>query len=112
MRTFLFFAVLFAMFIFAIVAGYKPSLIEEQYNKIKEPIATHFAEKREAAWREAKDKEWLAWEKKISLPSDCVNPRSSIREMECKGLLQNKTNTFERIWADKVASGWKPDGVD
>jgi hypothetical protein len=40
----MFFAVLFAMFIFTIVAAYKPSIIEKEYNKIKEPISRHIAE--------------------------------------------------------------------
>ena len=112
MRTFLFFAVLFGMFIFAIVAGYKPSMIEKEYNRIKEPIEKHFAEKRAEAWRVAKDREWHIWENKIRLPADCANPHSAICEMECKNQWQIQANTFEQIWAGKVASGWKPDRVD
>jgi len=112
MRTFLFFAVLFAMFIVAIVAGYKPSMIDKEFNRIKEPIEKHFAEKRDEAWRAAKDKEWQVWKKQIRLPADCANPRSALREMECKNQWQSQADTFERIWANKVASGWKPEGVD
>lgn len=112
MRTFLFFAILFGMFFFTIVAGYKPSMIEKEYNRIKEPFEKHFAEKRAEAWRVAKDREWRTWEKKIRLPADCANPRSAIREMECKNQWQVQADTFERNRADKVASGWKPEGVD
>jgi hypothetical protein len=112
MRTFLFFAVLFAMFIFAIVAGYKPSMIDQAYNQIKEPVERHFAEKQAEAWRAAKEKEWQAWQKQIHMPSDCASPRSAIREMECNNQWQEQANTFERIWANKVAIGWKPAGVD
>lgn len=112
MRMFLFFAALFAMFVFAIVAGYKPSMIDKEYNRIKEPIEKHFAEKKAEAWRLAKDREWDAWAKQIRLPADCSNPRGAVREMECKNQWQLQANTFERTWANKVASGWKPEGID
>jgi len=112
MRTYLFFAVLFAMFIFTIVAGYKPSMIEKEYNRVKEPIEKHFAEKQAEAWRVAKNSEWEAWSKQIRLPADCANPSSAVREMECKNQQQLHASKFERIWKNKVASGWKPEGVD
>ncbi len=112
MRTFLFIAVLFAMFIFAIVAGYKPSMIEKEYNQIKEPIKRYIAGKNAETWRLAKDKEWQSWSKRIELPADCANPRRAIRELECKNLWQIQANTFENIWAEKVSKGWKPDGID
>ena len=63
MRTFLFLAALSAMFIVAIVAGYKPSMIDKEYNRIKEPIEKHFAERQAEAWRVAKNREWEAWAK-------------------------------------------------
>jgi hypothetical protein len=112
MRTFIFFAVLFAMFIFTIVAGYKPSMIEKEYDRIKEPIDRHFAEKRAEAWQLAKENEWQAWSKNIKLPADCSKPRSAMRELECKNQWQLQVNTFDKIWDEKVSSGWKPDGVD
>jgi hypothetical protein len=112
MRIFLFFAVLFAMFIFTIVAAYKPSMIGKEFDRIKAPIEKHFAEKRDDIWRAARDKEWQAWKKQIRLPADCANPRSSLREMECKNQWQLQAGTFERNWANKVAGGWKPEGVD
>jgi hypothetical protein len=46
MRTFLFLAALLAMFVFAVVAGYKPSMVDKEYQRIKEPIEKHFAEKK------------------------------------------------------------------
>jgi hypothetical protein len=112
MKTFIFFAVLFAMFIFTIVAGYKPSMIEKEYNRIKEPIEKNFAEKRAETWRLAKENEWQAWSKKIKLPTDCANPRTAIRELECKNIWQSQADTFESIWNAKVSGGWKPDGID
>ena len=112
MRIFVFFATLFAMFIFAIVMAYKPSLVEKEFDKLKSPIENHFAEKRDEAWQAAKDQEWRAWKLKMHLPPDCAKPRSSLREMECKNLLQSQIDTFERVWASKVAGGWKPEGVD
>jgi len=112
MRTFLFFAVLIGMFIFTIVAAYKPSMIEKEYNRIKRPIEKHFEEKNAEAWRNAKDKAWDAWQKQKILPADCARPASSLREMECKNQLQLQTESFERTWAQKIASGWKPGDAD
>jgi hypothetical protein len=112
MKTFLFFAVLFAMFILAIVAGYKPSLIEREFDRIKEPIEKHYSEKQAEAWQAAKEKEWQKWKKQIRLPADCAHPHSAIRELECKNQWQNQADEFELIWADKIKNGWKPDGVD
>lgn len=112
MRTFLFLAALSAMFIVAIVAGYNPSTIEKEYNRIKEPIEKHFAERQAETWRVAKNREWEAWVKQIRLPADCSSPRSAVRELECKNQRQLQVNTFERIWSNKVSSGWKPEGID
>ena len=112
MRTFIFFAVLFAMFIFAIVAGYKPSMIEKEYNKVKEPIQKYLAEKQARAWQQAKDNDWQAFEKQIHLPSDCSSPKSEIRKLECNNQWNLQVQTFERIWANKVRSGWTPDSIN
>jgi hypothetical protein len=112
MRTYLFFAVLFAMFIFTIVMAYKPSMVEKEFNMIKSPIEHQFAVKNNAIWQESKDKEWQAWKKKIRMPADCAKPGSSLREMECKNQWQLQVEAFERNWANKIASGWKPEGVD
>ena len=112
MKIFLFFAVLFAMFIFTIVMAYKPSMVEKEFNKIKSPIEKHFAEKRDEIWRAAKDKEWQAWKKQIRMPADCAKPSSSLHAMECKNQWQQQADTFERNWNNKVANGWKPEGVD
>lgn len=98
------------MFIFAIVAGYKPSMIEEEYNKIKDPISRHFAEKDAEAMRLAKEHAWDAWSKKIKLPADCTNP-SAMRELECKNQWQVQVDTFERIWNENISKGWRPDGI-
>ena len=108
MRTFQFLATLFAMFIFTIVAGYKPSLIEKEYNRIKAPVENYFAEKQAKAMQSAKDKEWQTWSRQIHLPADCVYPRSAIREMECKNQWQLQADSFEQSWANRIASGWKP----
>ena len=112
MRTYLFFAVLFGMFIFAIVAGYKPELIDKQYEQIKKPIAEHFAEKRAEAWQQAKDKEWEAWSAQLRTPSNCEKEKSAIKELECKNKWQLQAEGFEKAWNRKIASGWKPEGID
>jgi hypothetical protein len=112
MKMFMFFAVLFALFILVIVIAYKPSMIENEYNRIREPITQHFAEKNAEAWRLAKETEWNAWSKKIKIPADCAKSVSAIRQLECKNQWQLQADTFERIWNEKVSERWKPDGVD
>jgi len=112
MKMFMFFAALFAMFIFTIVAAYKPSMIEKEYNKIKEPIVRHIAQANAENWRLAKQKAWEAWSKNIKVSADCAKTHSSIRKLECKNQWQQQADTFEKIWDEKVSEGWKPDGVN
>lgn len=111
MRTFLFFAVLFAMFIFTIVAAYKPAMIGKAYSEIKAPFASLLSERNNEVWRNEKDREWRAWEQGTHLAMYCTHPDTEIRKMECDNQRQLQVDTFERQWAQKVASGWKPEGV-
>lgn len=111
MRTYLFIAVLFGMFIFTITAAMRPDMIIKEYERAKAPVAKIWNEKQEEAWRLAKEKEWQAWSMQIRLPADCENPRNEIRKMECRNQRQLQADTFERTWTKKIASGWKPDGV-
>lgn len=111
MRTFLFLATIFAMFIVTIVFAYKPTMIEERYAQIKEPIEKHFEAQRAEAWRSAKERAWKAWEANVQLPKDCAEPASSLRELECKNLMQIEAATFQNRWAEKVTNGWTPEGV-
>jgi hypothetical protein len=112
MRTYLFFATMFAIFIFTIVATARPDLIEKQYNEFSEPIKKHFEEERTNAWKIAKEKEWQSWRRQNKLDSDCDNPRTALREVECKNQKELREDTFERIWESKVNNGWKPEGID
>lgn len=100
------------MFIFVIVAAYKPSMIEKEYNRIKEPIEKHFAEKQEVIWRDAKNKEWQTWVNQMHVPDDCATRQTALQEVECKNQRQLQVNAFERAWANKIAQGWKPQGLD
>jgi len=111
MKTYLFLVLLFALFFITIVAAYKPSAFEKEYNKIQAPVANYIAVKRADEWRVAKAKAWQDWEKKIKLSAYCAHPHTSIEELECQNQLQNEAGTFNQVWANKVASGWKPDGV-
>ncbi|MGC2166642.1 MAG: hypothetical protein WA632_11600 [Gallionella sp.] len=111
MRSFLFLATIFALFIVTIVFAYKPAMIEEQYARIKEPIEKHFEAQRAEAWRTAKEEAWKLWKANVQLPGDCSEPASSLRALECKNLMQIEVETFQNKWAEKVASGWKPEGM-
>ena len=112
MRTFLFITTLFAMFIFAIVAGYKPAMIEKEYQRIKAPVENYFAQQQEAIWRDAKNSEWQAWLNKMHVSADCSNRQTALQQVECNSERQVQLKAFEREWANKVAQGWKPKGID
>lgn len=90
----------------------RPDLVEAQYKRVAAPIEQHFAAKRAAAWQAAKEQAWQEWEAQLHLPSDCAQPATAIRSLECKNQLQLHASSFERAWANKVASGWRPEGVD
>jgi len=111
MRTFMLLATIFAMFIVTIVFAYKPAMIEEKYESIKRPVEEHFAARRAEAWRIAKEQAWKSWEAGVQLPQDCTIPASSLRELECKNLMQVEAETFQKSWEQKVAGGWRPEGL-
>lgn len=90
----------------------RPELFGAQYDRIAAPIKDHFAEKRAAVWQAAKEQAWEEWRKQVRPPSDCAQSSSSLGALECKNALQTYADNFERDWANKVASGWRPEGVD
>ena len=79
MKTYLFLVLLFALFFAAIVAAYKPSVFDKEYNKIQAPVSNYIAGIRADEWRVAKAKAWQDWEKKIKLSAYCANPHTSIQ---------------------------------
>jgi hypothetical protein len=90
----------------------KPEVLVSQYHQTTAPIENYFAGKRDAVWQAAKEKAWQSWKQKMRLPSDCAHPATSLRTLECQNQLQLQIDSFEREWADKVASGWRPEGVN
>lgn len=90
----------------------RPDLLEAQYERIVAPVKEHFAEKRAAVWQAAKDQAWEEWRRQVRPPSDCAQTSSSLRALECRNALQSYADAFERDWANRVASGWRPEGVD
>jgi hypothetical protein len=112
MKIFVFFAILFLGFFVAITAAVRPDIVEKQYMAARAPIDQHFADKRAATWKEAKDQERAIWMlKQKQLPSDCKTPKTAIREMECKNIKQLRDQAFEKEWDDRIKSGWKPEDV-
>jgi hypothetical protein len=90
----------------------RPDLFEAQYDRVAKPIEDHFAEKRAAAWQAAKNQAWQQWIKRARMPKDCRQTSSALRALECKNQLELQSNAFESDWANKVASGWQPEGVN
>lgn len=90
----------------------RPDLLQAQYDRVAAPIEQRLAEKRAAAWQAAKDQAWQKWISRVRLPSDCAQPATALRSLECKNALQVQANAFERDWKNRIASGWRPEGVD
>jgi hypothetical protein len=90
----------------------RPDMLETQYNRITAPVTNHFASQRAAAWQAAKEQAWKQWMVQVHIPSDCAKPATSLRNLECKNQVQEQANIFENDWANKIASGWKPEGVN
>ena len=90
----------------------RPDLVQVQYDRVTAPIEQHFADKRAAAWQAAKDQAWQKWIARVRLPADCTQPATALRSLECKNALQLQANAFERDWKNRIASGWRPEGVD
>jgi hypothetical protein len=90
----------------------RPDLLQTQYERVAAPIERHLAEKRAAAWQAAKERAWQKWMSRVRLPSDCTQPATALRSLECRNAVQLQANAFERDWKDRIASGWRPEGVD
>jgi hypothetical protein len=90
----------------------RPDLFSAQYDKVTAPIEKHFAEQRAAIWKSAKDRAWHQWMAQAHLPSDCMHPTTALHELECKNKVQLQESAFENDWANKVASGWRPEGIN
>lgn len=83
MKIFVFFAILSLGFFAAITAAVRPDIVEQKYMAVRAPIVQHFAEKRAASWKEAKETERAIWMLKLQQSADCNSPKTAIREMEC-----------------------------
>jgi hypothetical protein len=90
----------------------RPDLVQTQYNRLAAPIEQHFAAKRAAVWEAAKRQAWKEWEARLHLPSDCAQPATAIRALECRNQVQLHAEAFERTWANRIADGWRPAGLD
>lgn len=107
-RYFLIGGILFAFATSLIVWATRADLIDKD---IKRPLVEWNAGREAKIWQAAKEENWKEWANEIQLPADCANPRTELRKLECKNKWQLHAETFERTWANKVRSGWKPNGV-
>lgn len=111
LKTIALFTVMTFGFFGIITALARPDIVQKQYAEIRAPIAQYFAEKNTRVWHQAKESERARWMMRLHLPADCTPPKTAIRELECSNTVKLHTQTFEQNWANKVQSGWKPDGV-
>jgi hypothetical protein len=90
----------------------RPDLIEQQYDRVAAPIKQHFAKKRAAAWQAAREQAWHKWMARAHLPGECIQLATALRSLECRNVMQAQANAFERDWKNRIAGGWRPEGVD
>lgn len=100
--------ILFTFTISLIVWATRADLIEKD---IKKPLVEWNAAREAELWQAAKEEAWKEWAANIQLPADCAKPRTEVRKLECKNIVQLEGERFKRTWANKVRSGWKPDRV-
>ena len=111
MKAIAFFTLLLLGFLGVITALARPDIVQGKYAEIRAPIDQYFAEKNATAWNEAKETERTSWMLKLHLPADCAAPKTSIRELECRNAIKLHAQVFKQNWANRVSSGWKPDGA-
>ena len=98
--------------IFTIITGLvKPEIFITKYQELRAPIDQYFLDKELTVWRNTKEQEKAMWGLKIRLPEYCNAPNSAIEVLECRNEFNNYMQQFEVVWANKVRSGWKPDGI-
>lgn len=112
MRVFAFFAIMILGFFATITAVVRPDIVQQKYMAVRAPFDHYFAEKHATTWKEAKDSERAIWMLKHPLSADCKSPKTAIRELECRNQRQIQAAAFEQEWADRVRSGWKPEGIE
>ncbi len=113
MRRYVFLVLLMASVMVGLITwATRPDLVAAQYHRLAAPIEQHFAAKRSAVWEAAREQARQEWMARVHLPSDCAQPATAIRSLECRNQLQLQERSFERAWAEKIAGGWQPDGVN
>lgn len=48
------------------------------------------------------------WRKVYAAPAECKQARTALKELECRNQEAIAREQFERQWAAKLATGWKP----
>lgn len=95
-----------------IVWATRPELITNAGVEIKKPFTEWKDREESEKWKTARKLEYTRWTARQEHPTRCDNPKTSIIELECKNLRDEENAAFERIWENKIASGWKPEGVN
>jgi hypothetical protein len=112
MKTYLFFVILILGFFSAVTAAVKPDVFAQKYKEVEAKIERAQAEKKAMTWSAAKTADRAAWMLKQPLPANCASPKSAIRELECRNIVQLHAQAFEQAWVQKVNKGWKPYGTE
>jgi len=48
------------------------------------------------------------WKKVYTVPTECKQERTAMKDLECRNREADAREQFERQWAVKLATGWKP----
>lgn len=111
MKVYIFFAILILGFFAVITAAVRPDIVEAKYMELRAPYDQRVAAQQRQTWEEAKNHERAKWMLKLELPNDCNKSSSSLRELECKNIIELHHQQFARAWNTKVRNGWKPEGL-
>ena len=93
----------------AIVYIARPDVIEKQVGEVEAPIKRIIQSRKDEKMASAREQAFADWMRKYPLTADCVHPGSGLKALECKNRDDTARQGFEKLWRERLASGWEPD---
>lgn len=87
----------------------RPEVIEQQAQEVAAPIKHIFQARKEEKFAAAQKQALATWMQKYPLTPDCVDPRTDLKQLECRNKDDIAKAAFERKWQERLASGWEPE---
>jgi hypothetical protein len=93
----------------ALVYIARPEVIDAQARAVMAPIEQAVKEHEAEKYKEAEDRAYKAWMARFVVTPDCRHPKTALKALECKNKKDQMKVAFERMWQQRIRSGWKPD---